>query len=75
MKQLFFAGSFVISTILAYNWIGHDQPGFGSGNRFSSCASADTTPKKKKDSTRHKTGKDSLNRKDTIQPGKDTASH
>ena len=73
MKNLFFAGTFVVASFLAF---GFNHSGINPGGKesVSFYSAYDTLPKSKKDSMKKKKnwGKDSTMKKDTSKPQLDT---
>ena len=83
MKQLLFAGSFAILAFITYGVNASSQGYSGKHSMLSSININDTTPKldtnprMKKDTMKKKKygGKDSLLRRDTTNPLRDTSNH
>jgi hypothetical protein len=75
MKTLIIASSFVFAGFMSYGWMNSGNQGLNAGNHVYSSSQTDTVPRSKDsmNTKNKKWGNDSLHRRDTSWPKKDSA--
>ena len=73
MKTLIFATSFAFAGLLSYGWINNTDQKSASHNQIYKIASQDTIPRSGDSMRSKRTGRDSMNRKDTSWPRRDSS--
>lgn len=72
MKTLIFSVSFVFAGFLSYGWLNTSNHSPNAGKSIFSSSLTDTIPKSR-DSMNKKYGRDSLNKRDTSWPKRDSS--